>query len=351
MGQKQVLSGNVALAEAAVRAGCKFFSGYPITPQTAITEYLSWRIPEVGGEYIQAESEVAAVNMVIGASMVGTRAMTATSCQGLSLMAEGMSSLAAAGYPSVIVDVQRAGPGTSTITASQCDYNFVTKSIGHGGLRAYVLGPSTVQEEVDFTYMAFDFADRERTIVIVMTDGMLGEMMEPVELPEFKTEFPEKEWVVTGRENFRPKVLLRDSLKPVPLAEKKLTEYFEKYKKWEREDCLVEELFIDDAEVIVAAWGSVARIALSTVEELREEGYKVGLIRPITIYPFPIKSFRKLDPTKVKSIVVAEMSMPPQMYYDVEKAVQEKIPLEYCFRAAGMIITSDDIKEVVKKKF
>ncbi len=347
-GKREILSGNTALAEAAVRAGCRFFAGYPITPQTAITEYLSDRMPAAGGEFVQAESEVAAVNMLIGASAVGARVMTATSCQGLSLMAEGMSSMCAGQIPAVIVDVQRGGAGSGSIAPSQCDYSFVTRSIGHGGLHAYVLGPSTVQEIVDVTQLAFDIADKYRTLVIILTDGVLGLMMEAVTLPEPIEKIPERDWIITGREGMRKKKLTQDNLKPAAAQENHLREYDVMYKEWEA-DPMVEELYVDDAELVIAAWGTVARVAKTAVEKLRGEGHKVGLIRPISLYPFPTQSFRKLDPEKTRHIVVAEHAMPPQLMHDVDFAVQGKIPLVSCTHSAGVLLTPEEIEEACKK--
>ena len=347
-GKRQILSGNTALAEAAVRCGCKFYAGYPITPQTAITEYLSERMGETGGEFVQAESEVAAINMVLGASAVGARAMTATSCQGLSLMAEGMSSLAAGRLPAVIVDVQRGGAGTGSIAPSQCDYSFVTRSLGHGGLHAYVLGPSTVQEIVDVTQKAFDIADEYRTPVIILTDGVLGLMMEAVTLPEFVETLPEKDWIITGREGMRAKKMTSDNARPASAQEQKLRAYDRMYKEWES-DPLYEEVCMEDAELVIAAWGSVARVAKTAIRNLRAEGHKVGMIRPISLYPFPTDVFRKLDPGKVKNIVVAEHAMPPQLLHDVDFAVQGKIPLSSCTHCAGVLLTPEEIADACRE--
>lgn len=348
-GKRQILSGNTALAEAAVRAGCKFYAGYPITPQTAITEYLSERMAETGGVFVQAESEVAAINMVLGASAAGARAMTATSCQGLSLMAEGMSSLAAGRIPGVIVDVQRGGAGTGAILPSQCDYSFVTRSLGHGGLHAYVFGPSTVQEIVDVTGRAFDIADEYRTPVLILTDGVLGLMMEAVTLPEFKKDIPDREWKIEGREGLRPKMMTGDNVKPPIAQENRLRDIFvPMYEEWEQ-DPLYEEVETEDAELIIAAWGSVARVAKTALKELREEGYRVGMIRPISLYPFPTQAFRSLDPAKVKNIVVAEHALPPQLMFDVDHAVQGRIPLTSCTHSSGVLLSPDEIADACRK--
>jgi len=349
MGKKVVMQGNIATAEAAIRAGCKFFAGYPITPQTTITEYLSWRMPEVDGQFVQAESEVAAINMIIGSSAGGARTMTATSGPGLSLMAEGMSVLVAGRMPSVIVDVQRSGAGGGGILASQSDYNFVTKSVGHGGQRAYVLGPSSVQELADLTYYAFDFADKYRTPVIIMSDGTTGQMMEPVELPEFKTEFPDKnDWIATGCKGRERRIVKEYNFDNNEL-EQRYIKNNEMYEKWAKEEVMLEEMMVEDAEIIIAAWGIGARVAKTTIKKLRAEGIKIGLIRPITLYPFPYETFNKLDPAKVKTVLAVEMSMPPLMYDDVRLGLEGRIPVHSFTRAGGITITPEEIEEAARK--
>ncbi len=347
MSKKVIMSGNTALAEASIRADCRFFAGYPITPQTTITEYMADNMIPAGGEFVQAESEVAAINMLIGASAVGARVMTATSCQGLSLMAEGMSSMCAQKIPAVIVDVQRGGAGSGSIAPSQCDYSFVTRSLGHGGLHAYVVGPSTVQESVDLTMFAFDKADEERCPVLILTDGVLGLMMESVELPEPVEKIPERDWIITGREGMRPKKLTQDNIKPAAAQEQNLIGYGRQYARWE-ENPMYEEYLTEDAEVVIVAWGTVARVAKTAVRQLRAQGHKVGMIRPISLYPFPTQVIRSLDPRKVKHIVVAEHAMPGQMLHDVEYAVQGKIPIDYCFHCAGVLLSPEEIADACR---
>lgn len=343
---KVVLDGNTALAEAAVRAGCRFFAGYPITPQTTITEYLSQRMPEVGGEFIQAESEVASVFMVQGASGVGARAMTATSGQGFALMTEGMSILNAHNFPAVIVDVQRGGAGSCPILPSQSDYNFATKSVGHGGFKAYVLGPSTVQEAVDLTYEAFDFAQKYRCLVLILTDGMQGLMMEAVTLPEFKEVALDNSWTARGTRHGE-----RHEVGPVlTMNEENWTKPHDAmYKLWAEKEVKVEKYLLEDADTVVVAWGTAARTCKTPIKKLRAEGKKVGMIRPITLNPFPYETIKSLDPTQVKNVIVMENSLPAQLYFDVDYALGGKIPLHLYTRSAGFIISPEEAEIELRK--
>ncbi len=350
MEKKKVMQGNIATAVAAVRAGCRFFCGYPITPQTSITEYLSTRMCEVGGEFVQAESEVAAINMLMGASAGGLRAMTATAGPGLSLMAEGMSCMAAGRYPGVIVDVQRGGGGSGTITASQSDYNFVTKTLGHGGLRAFVLAPMSVQEVADFTFRAFDIADKYRNPVIVLSDAVIGQMMEPVALPEFKKELPDKsDWIANGCEGRERRVVRDYDLGNRELLEKRYIAANDMYEKWQQEEVVWENIQMDDAEIVILAFGTAARIAKSVVTKLRKEGHKVGIIRPVTLFPFPYDVISKLDNKTVKAVLVVEMAIPAQLYYDVKLALDRKIPLHSATRCGGIVITPEEIEAALRK--
>jgi 2-oxoglutarate ferredoxin oxidoreductase subunit alpha len=346
MAKKEVLDGNVAVAEAAIRAGCRFFSGYPITPQTTFTEYLSYRMPEVGGEFIQAESEVSAVYMLQGAAAVGGRALTATSGQGFALMTEGMSVINAQDLPSVIVDIERGGPGGCPILPSQSDYYFAVKSVGHGGFRAYVLGPSTLQEAVDLMYEAFDFAEKYRCLVLMLTDGMQGLMMEAVEMPPFKEVNMDKPWAASGNRGRET----RSVGFIFTLDEEQWTKPHDAmYKVWEKNEVKVEEYLLDDAETVVLAWGSAARTAKTPIKKLRAEGKKVGMIRPITLYPFPFETIRKLDPAQVKNVLVLENSLPAQFYHDVDHALCGKIPLHLYTRSAGNIITPEEAETELRK--
>ena len=346
--EKRFMKGNEAIAEAAVRAGCRFFSGYPITPQNDIPEYLSRRLPEVGGVFVQGESEIAAVNMVCGAAAAGFRAMTSSSNPGMSLKAEGISTLAGARLPAVIVDVARSGHGTGQVFPGQSQYNFATKAPGHGGFKVIVLAPSTVQEAVDLTYQAFDYADRDRSPVIVLADGVIGGMMEAVTLPEFKTDFPDKSgWVIDGckgRKNRVNSSYIHDvaELEQFHIACAKMYEW------WQEQDVRVEEYLTEDAEIIVASYGISARVAKTAVRELRQEGVKVGLIRPITVSPFPHDAFDRLDYSQVKQILSVEMCIPALMVEDVRCAVAKRAKVSSFGRSGGFIISPDEVVREVK---
>lgn len=350
MEKKQVMEGNIAVSEAAMRAGCTFYAGYPITPQSSITEYLSHKMFEKNREFVQAESEVAAINMVAGASAGGARAMTATSGPGFSLMAEGMSFMSAGRFPGVIVDVQRSGAGGGGILASQSDYNYATKTLGHGGLRAFVVGPESVQESVDWTYRAFDIADEYRTLVIVMTDGMIGQMMEPVSLPEYRelSTLPYKDWIAEGAEGRERRVVKEFSFDNYEL-ERWYKERAAIYEEWADKLTQYEDYRMEDAEIVITAWGSTARISKTAIDTLREQGLKVGLIRAITLHPFPSARIAALDAAKVKHVLSVEMSDPVQFYEDVDRALRGRIPLSHFSRSGGVMITPDDIEGAIQK--
>lgn len=326
MTKKELMSGNEAMAEAAVRAGCDFFASYPITPQTSILEYLSTRMFEVGGEFVQAESEIAAINMVMGASAAGGRVMTATAGMAVSLMMETLSWMVAARYPGVVINLQRSGAGSGAIKSSQTDFHYATKSMGHGGLHAYVLSPASAQEAADMVYDAFEFAEKYRCLVYILTDSMVGQVLEPVTLPEFRTALPARDWCVSGNEGRKARKLNVHC----DMSHKNLATYrnFEKmYETWAKEEVKYEEYCMDDAETVIVAWGMGARVARGSVDILRAEGKKVGLFRPITLYPFPTEKMRSWDPAKIKNILVAEVAVPAQMYDDVDNAIRGKIPL------------------------
>ena len=348
MAKKEMMEGNVAMAEAAMRGGGNFFAGYPITPQSPFMEYLSTRMYELGREFIQAESEVASINMVMGAAGAGSRALTATAGMGLSLMMEGASWIAAGELPAVIVHLQRGGAGASGGGPSQSDYNYVTKTIGHGGYHPYVLAPSTVQEAVDLMYGAFDFADKYKCIVFFLTDAMVGQVMEPVELPPFKKEFSPKPWAVCGCEGRTQNVInpITDMNMYGPPSNRRQQTMYE---KWEREELKVEEYCMEDAETVLIAWGTAARIARGAIDNLRAEGKKVGLYRPITLFPFPCQHIRNFDPAKIKNILVAEVAVPAQTYPDVERAIQGRIPLHLLDRSWGEIFTTEEVEAELRK--
>ena len=297
-----LMKGCEAIAEAAVRAGCRFFAGYPITPQNEIPEYFARRLPEVGGNFVQGESEVASINMVYGSASVGARSMTSSSSPGIALKSEGISYCAAARIPIVYANISRGGPGVGAIQPAQQDYFQATKASGNGGFEMIVLAPATVQEAVDLTYKAFDLADRDRNPVLILADGVIGTMMEPVELPEMKSEEEvaairesKKKWACIGHELDLPN---RSWIEPGQWDTNKMQRVNEEaaalYASWEK-DVMVEEYCTEDAEVVITAYGISGRIAKSVVEMMRAEGKKVGLIRPITVHPFPKAAFEVRD--------------------------------------------------------
>ena len=356
MSERLFMKGNEALAEAAVRAGCRFFAGYPITPQNEIPEYLSRRMPEVGGHFLQGESEVASVNMVYGAACVGTRCMTSSSSCGISLKSEGIAWLAASSLPSVIVNISRGGPGIGSIQPSQMDYNQATKASGNGGFRMLVLAPSTVQEAVDLTYAAFDYADRYRKPVLILADGFVGAMMEPVDLPPMKSDeelaaikASKKDWLAVGKKGGPAHSILGGiGLSKLRLQDLNMKDA-ELYERWKATETEVEEYMTDDAEYIMTGYGTSARIGKSAVGILRSEGLKFGFIRPIKLYPFPEESFRKLDSGKVKGILSVEMSIPAQYAEDVANAVAGRIPIRTSLRSGGEIIERTDILDAARR--
>ncbi len=349
------MKGCEAIAEAAVRAGCRFFAGYPITPQNEIPEYFSRRLPEVeNGVFLQAESEVAAINMVYGAASGGTRSMTSSSSPGISLKSEGISYCAAARIPMVYANIARGGPGVGSIQPAQMDYNQATKASGNGGFQMMVLAPATVQEAVDLTYKAFEYADRDRNPVLVLADGVIGAMMEPVELPDMMSDdevaqikASKKTWACVGHALDEDRSWIQPGQWQTSEMERVNIEAEELYKSW-ADNAIAESYLTEDADVILTGYGISARIAKSAVDQLRSEGYKVGLIRPITVNPFPVNAFDALDYDQVKYILDVEMSIPAQMFVDVEAAVKERCPIKTCLRSGGNIMTRDMIIEAVK---
>ncbi len=346
--EKRFMKGCEALAEAAVRAGVRFFAGYPITPQNEIPEYMSRRLPEVGGVFVQGESEIASVNMVYGATATGVRAMTSSSGPGISLKCEGISYLAAARIPALIVDVSRGGPGLGSIQPAQSDYLMATKALGHGGHRLMVFAPSTVQEIVDLTYSAHDFAERDRNPVMILIDGCLGAMMESVALPEMREPKPESQsgWTLGRREGETRGAHLISPIYEAGL-EGLNRQFGERTARWQKEGVMVEELYLDDAEYVLTAYGMAARVARQVTEDLRREGYKVGLIRPITLFPFPKESFRKLVPGTVKGVIDIEMAIPGQMSEDVAASLPQGIPLHEYGHSGGVLLDDADTKAAV----
>lgn len=345
--EKKFMAGNEAIAEAAIQAGCRYYFGYPITPQNEIGEYLSWRLPQVGGAFLQAESEVAAIYMVFGAAGAGARVMTSSSSPGISLMQEGISYIAAAELPCVLVNMMRGGPGLGGIQPSQSDYFQATKGGGHGDYHLLVLAPSTAQEAVSITMLAFDLADKYRNPVMILGDGNIGQMMEPV---EFKT--PErlfvvkKDWAITGAKN-RPKNLLKTLYLNPTILEQRNLEIARKLEVATKNEIRFEPYKIEDAEIVIAAYGTVARIAKTAIKILREKGIRVGLLRPISLYPFPYQAFAQTA-ERVKNILVVEMSM-GQMLEDIRLAICGKSRVHFYSRVGGIVPSYDEIVSEVER--
>ncbi|WP_417351517.1 3-methyl-2-oxobutanoate dehydrogenase subunit VorB [Gordonibacter pamelaeae] len=341
MAEKVLMKGNEALAEAALRAGCRFFFGYPITPQTELAAYMSKRMPKVGGTFLQAESEIAAINMVYGASAAGARVMTSSSSPGISLKGEGISYMAGADLPGVIINVQRGGPGLGGIQPSQADYWQATRALGHGDFRVVVYAPSTVQEMADLAFTAFDVADQYRTPVMILADGMLGQMMEPVVMPEPRDELVEKPWATTGHKHKRPHNVVNSLYLTADELERLNVERYERYAVIERDEQRAETFLVEDADVVVVAFGASARVARSAVVEARAKGVKAGLIRPITLWPFPVDALEAAVPT-AKAFLTVEMNM-GQMVDDVRLAVNGRRPVEFFGRTGGVIPTPVEV--------
>ncbi len=347
---KELWKGNEAIAEAAIRAGCDCFFGYPITPQSEVPEYMSSHLPKAGGVFVQSESEVAAINMVYGAAGAGMRAMTSSSSPGISLKQEGITYLAASELPCVIVNVMRGGPGLGTIQPGQGDYFQATRGGGNGDYRTVVLAPSNVQETADFVQEAFDIADQYRTPVVVLADGLIGQMMEPIEWhPVPRRQLPAKDWAACGKKGrSRTNVINSLFLNPeeCDALNRRLTA---KYAEIEQNEVRWDTAFCEDAEVLITAYGTPARIALTALELLREEGVKAGLFRPVTLWPFPEKALRNLaDEAHVKVILDVEMSSTGQMLDDVRLAVEGRKPVRYLGRAGGLLPTVEEIIESAK---
>lgn len=347
MGQKFLMKGNEAIAEAAIRNGCIHFFGYPDHAATEVSAYMSKVLPKIGGTFLQAESEIAAINMVLGASSCGVRAMTSSSSPGISLKSEGVSYIAGSDLPCVILNVMRGGPGLGGIQPSQSDYWQATKALGHGDFQLLVFAPATVQEIVDLMGTAFDLAEKYRMPALILADGMLGQMMEPVEFPEKKTELPARPWATTGtQEKRRPNIINSLYLKPDEL-ERTVIERFERYQQVKANEVRVEEYLTEDAEYIVAAYGATARVVRSAVESARAEGIKVGLIRPITLWPFPEKAIADAA-KRVKGMLTVEMSM-GQMVEDVRLAANGACSVSFFGRTGGVVPTPAEVLREIKK--
>jgi len=342
------MTGNEAMAEAAIRAGCRFYFGYPITPQNELTAYMSEHMPQAGGTFIQSESELAAINMVYGASAAGARAMTSSSSPGISLKQEGISYIAGSELPAVIINVQRAGPGLGDISPSQADYFQAVKGGGHGDYRNIVLAPYSVQEASDLVMRAFYLADKYRMPVIILADGQLGQMMEPVAFKEMHfDDLPPKDWALTGAKNGRPRNIVK-SFFPV---KGQLEEYNKrlqaKYKRVQENEVMLEELNTDAAEVILVGYGTAARVCKAVVANQEGLGAKAGLLRPITLWPFPSRRLRELA-EMAKAFLVVEMSA-GQMVEDVRLSVEGARPVGFFGRMGGGVPTENEIKDEIIK--
>jgi 2-oxoglutarate ferredoxin oxidoreductase subunit alpha len=343
----ELMRGNEAIAEGAIRAGCRFYTGYPITPQNELFEYMAKRMPEVGGVFLQCESEVAGINMIWGAACTGTRAMTSSSGPGISLMSEGLTTLAAGQLPCVVVNVTRAGPGLGRIAPSQSDYRQATKGGGHGDYHTIVLGPSSTQEMAELSALAFHLADVYRNPVIILMDGMLGQMMEPLNFDLVQPQpIPEKPWALRGKGNGLRKMIYAAPFDDPGLIQlnRDLTE---KYRQIEEEEQRWEELFLDGAELVVVAFGSSARVSLDAVLAARAEGLPVGMIRPITLWPFPRKAFKKIHKT-AKVFLDVEMNA-GQMQEDLERVLGPDLSIHHLGEGGGKIIYPDEVYNGIKR--
>lgn len=348
--EREIWKGSEAIAEAAIKGGCKGFFGYPITPQNEIPEYMSKRMPLLGGVFVQAESEIAAINMVYGAASSGVRAMTSSSSPGISLKQEGISYLAGAELPAVIVNCNRGGPGLGTIQPSQSDYYQATRGGGNGDYRTIVFAPSNLQETVDIMQEAFDIADQYRIPVLFLIDGLIAQMMEPIHwnnTPHRKIE--EKTWAASGRAGRDYNNFISSLRIDAPDCEEFNHRLADKHKEIEEKECRWENIKTDDAEIILVSYGTPARICMTVIDELREEGIRVGMLRPITLWPFPEKPLLDLaEKDEVKAFLSVEMSM-GQMIDDVKLSVQGKKPVAFTGRTGGMIPSVTQIKEAVKE--
>ena len=347
MAERVLMKGNEAIAEAAIRAGCRHYFGYPITPQTEIAAYMAKKMPKIGGVFLQAESEIASINMVYGAAAAGVRVMTSSSSPGISLKAEGLSYIAGSDVPCLVVYVLRGGPGLGGIQPSQSDYFQATKGGGHGDYRMIVLAPASVQEMASLTIKGFNLADKYLMTSMILADGTIGQMMEPISFEDAEIEVYEKPWALTGTKGERKHNVVNSLyLKPDEL-EKKNFERFERYKQIEETEAMWEEYMMEDAEICVVAFGIASRVAKNAIVAARKEGIKVGLIRPITLWPFP-KAPIAAAADKVKGFISVELSM-GQMIEDVKLSSQCKKPVALCNRVGGMIPSPDEVLESIRK--
>jgi len=354
MAEKVLMKGNEALAEAAIRAGCKLFFGYPITPQTELAAYMSKALPPIGGTYLQAESEVAAINMVYGASAAGKRAMTSSSSPGISLKQEGISYMIGADLPALIINIQRGGPGLGGIQPAQADYWQATRGTGHGDGQIIVLAPSTVQEMADLVALAFDLGDTYRTPVMILADGLLGQMMEPVELPEAgdstndgSVSEIDKPWAINGHGDARPKNIVNSMHLDPNELEQSVVERYQRYETIKQKEQLAECFLTDDADITLVAYGAAARVARSAVSKARAEGIRAGLIRPISLWPYPTDAV-EAQIARSSHFLAVELSM-GQMVEDLRLIVAGRVPVSFFGHTGGIVPTPVEILQVIKR--
>ena len=347
MAKRVLMKGNEAIAEAAIRAGCRHYFGYPITPQTEIAAYMAKKMPKIGGVFLQAESEIASINMVYGAAAAGVRVMTSSSSPGISLKSEGLSYIAGSDVPALVVNVQRGGPGLGGIQPSQSDYFQATKGGGHGDYRMIVLAPASVQEMASLTMKGFDLADKYLMTSMILADGTIGQMMEPISFEDAEVNTYEKPWALTGTNCQRKHNVVNSLYLKADELEAKNIERYERYAIVEENEPMWEEYMMEDAEYCVVAYGIASRVAKNAVVAARAEGIKVGLIRPITLWPFPKKALLAAA-DKVKSFVCVELSM-GQMIEDVRLYTECKKPVSLCSRCGGMIPSPEEVLEAIRK--
>ena len=347
MAERVLMKGNEAIAEAAIRAGCRHYFGYPITPQTEVAAYMAKRMPKIDGVFLQAESEIASINMVYGAAAAGMRVMTSSSSPGISLMGEGLSYIAGSDVPAFVVNVQRGGPGLGGIQPSQSDYFQATRGGGHGDYHMIVLAPASVQEMASLTVKGFNLADKYSMIAMILADGTIGQMMEPISFEDVEIEHYDKPWALTGTQCQRKHNIVNSLYLQPDVLEKKNFERYEKYRTVEENEALHESYMMDDAEVCVVAFGIASRVAKNAVVAARAEGIKAGLIRPITLWPFPKKALSEAA-DQVKSFVSVELSM-GQMVEDIQLATGCRRPVSLCNRVGGMIPSPDQVLASIRK--
>ena len=345
---RELWKGNEAIAEAAVRAGLEAYFGYPITPQTEILEYLSRRMPELGRAFVQAESELGAINMVYGAACAGVRVMSSSSSPGVSLMMEGISYIAGTEVPAVLVNVMRGGPGLGNIAPAQADYNQAVHGGGHGDYQPIVLAPASVQEAIDLMGLSFDLAEKYRSVCMVILDGCVGQMMEPAKMPEMRPiQRANWDWATDGRMGKRERRILT-SIYLDPIEEEKMNlRLLTRWKTIQRNEVRYKEYFLDDAEYVIIGFGTAGRVALSAVRAARQKGIKVGLLRPITVSPFPSQVIEQLS-DRVNGFLVTEMNA-GQMLEDVRLAVKGRVPVEFYGRMGGVVPLPDEILREIER--